>query len=559
MLTKRRLSRTSSLTLIVAAALCLLEVGSAFGAMPLDPALIPKFTDPLIIPPAMPRTGKIKQQAGKNIEYYEIAVRQFQQQVLPTGLPMTTVWSYGSVNHPWTFNYPAFTIEAKWRKPVRVKWINDLVDTGGNFLPHLLPVDQTLHWANPPGGLADRDKRGTDPNVYVGPVPIITHVHGAHTFEESDGYPEAWYLPAASDIPPSYATVGSKYSDFNAEFQTRYNEVPWEPGTAMFQYANDQRATTLWYHDHTLGMTRVNVYAGPAGFYIIRGGPDDAVIGTLPGPAPGPARTPAPRGMQYYEIPIVIQDRSFNADGSLSYPDNRAFFEGLNTPPTVPYLDIPFIPAAGCTGDSDVSPIWLPEFFGNTIVVNGRTWPFQNVEARRYRFRLLNGCNSRFLILQFDTPVPFWQIGADGGFLAAPVDLTLANAGQLLLGPAERADVIVDFTNVPAGTTVTLLNLGPDEPFGGGIPGVDFPPADPTTTGQVLEFRVVAATGPDTSTPPNQLVLPPVVPLVPTVLTPRQISLNEEESKTVFVTEDANGSIILHHTIWSDCGHAGDA
>jgi spore coat protein A len=339
--------------------------------------------------------------------------------------------------------------------------------------------------------------------------------------------------------------VGSKYSDFNIEFQTRYSELPWEAGTAMFQYANDQRATTLWYHDHTLGMTRVNVYAGPAGFYIIRGGPDDAVIGTLPGPAPGPAQTPAPPGMQYYEIPIVIQDRSFNDDGSLFYPDNRAFFEGLNTPPTVPYLDIPFIPAAGCTGDSDVSPIWLPEFFGNTIVVNGRTWPFHIVEARRYRFRLLNGCNSRFLILQFDTPVPFWQIGADGGFLAAPVDLTLANASQLLLGPAERADVIVDFTNVPAGTTVTLLNLGPDEPFGGGIPGVDFPPADPTTTGQVLEFRMVAATGPDTSTPPNQLVLPPVVPLVPTVATPRQISLNEEESKTVFVAEDANGSIIL--------------
>jgi spore coat protein A len=542
---KQIVARVPALAWVMFTLFVMCNVGYVLAVEPLDPGDIPKYVDPLVIPPAMPRTGKIKQKAAKNIEYYEIAVRQFQQQVLPTGFPMTTVWSYGSVNHPWTFNYPAFTIEAKWRKPVRVKWINDLVNPTGNYLSHLLPVDQTLHWANPPGGLADRDKRGTDPNAYTGPVPIITHVHGAHTFEESDGYPEAWYLPAASDIPSSYAAVGSKYSDFNIEFQARYSELPWEAGTAMFQYANDQRATTLWYHDHTLGMTRVNVYAGPAGFYIIRGGPDDAVIGTLPGPAPGPAQTPAPPGMQYYEIPIVIQDRSFNDDGSLFYPDNRAFFEGLNTPPTVPYLDIPFIPAAGCIGDSDVSPIWLPEFFGNTIVVNGRTWPFHIVEARRYRFRLLNGCNSRFLILQFDTPVPFWQIGADGGFLAAPVDLTLANASQLLLGPAERADVIVDFTNVPAGTTVTLLNLGPDEPFGGGIPGVDFPPADPTTTGQVLEFRMVAATGPDTSTPPNQLVLPPVVPLVPTVATPRQISLNEEESKTVFVAEDANGSIIL--------------
>jgi len=545
MVTKQFYPKATVWFLILVVILCASDAGYIFAAAPLDPLTIPKFMDPLIIPPAMPRTSKIKQKAAKNIEYYEIAVRQFQQQVLPTGLPMTTVWSYGSVNHPWTFNYPAFTIETKYNKPVRVKWINDLVDANNNYLPHLLPVDQTLHWANPPGGLADRDKRGTDPNPYVGPVPIITHVHGAHTFEESDGYPEAWYLPAANDIPPGYAAVGSMYSDFNIEFQTRYNELPWEPGTATFQYSNNQRATTLWYHDHALGMTRVNVYAGPAGFYIIRGGPDDAVIGTLPGPAPGPARKPALPPRPYYEIPIVIQDRSFNDDGSFFYPDNRAFFEGLNTPPTVPYLDIPFIPDAACAGLSDVSPIWQPEFFGNTMVVNGRTWPFQNVEARRYRFRLLNGCGSRFLILEFDTPVPFWQIGADGGFLLAPVDLTVANAGQLLLGPAERADVIVDFTNVPPGTMVTLLNLGPDEPFGGGVPGMDFPPADPNTTGQVMQFRVAAATGADMSTPPGQLVLPPIVPLVPTVVAPRQISLNEEESITVFVTEDANGSIVL--------------
>jgi spore coat protein A len=509
------------------------------AAVPLDPAGIPKFVQPLVIPPAMPRTNKVKQKGAKNIEYYEIAVRQFQQQILPAGYPMTTVWSYGSINHPGSFNYPAFTIEAKYNKPVRVKWINDLLDAAGNYLPHILPVDQTLHWANPPGGTMGRDMRGDDPAPYTGPVPIITHVHGAHVYEESDGYPEAWYLPAANNIPAGYATGGSVYDTFNGEYQARYGDTAWLPGTAVFHYPNLQRATTLWYHDHTLGMTRVNVYAGPAGFYIIRGGNSDAVVGTLPGPAPALGDPP---GMIYYEIPIVIQDRSFNADGSLFYPDNRAFFEGL----LPAQLQIPFIPDPACDGlISDVSAIWQPEFFGNTMVVNGNTWPFLDVEQRRYRFRFLNGCNSRFLILRFSDPlVQVWQIGAEGGFLPAPLDINLVNAGQLLIGPAERADVIVDFTNVPIGTAVTLLNIGPDEPFGGGVPGVDFDPADPATTGQVMAFNVIAAVSPDLSTPPAQLILPPIVPLAAATNT-RQISLNEEESQTVRVITDAAGNVVL--------------
>ena len=147
-------------------------------------------------------------------------------------------------------------------------------------------------------------------------------------------------------------------------------------------------------------------------------------------------------------------------NGSLFYPDTRAFFDGITGP---------YIP------DSDISPMWNPEFFGNTIMVNGNTWPIQTVEQRRYRLRFLNGCQSRFLILDFDeiTGVEVWQIGNEGGFLAAPVNLTGANGKRLLMGLAERADLIVDFTNVPAGDHV-LRNVGPDEPFGGGIPGVDF-------------------------------------------------------------------------------------
>lgn len=537
-----------------------LAAPSAFSAsLPggsLDPTLVPKYQAPLVIPPAMPRTGKVKQKKAKNIDYYEIAVRQFRQQILPAPLPPTTVWSYGNAADPTpavapsatsSFNYPAFTIEAKWRKPVRVKWINDLMDpVTGNYLPHLLPVDQTLHWANPPqvckDGTPRTDCRGTSQQPYTGPVPMIVHVHGAETTEDSDGYPEAWYLPAANDIDPAYATGGSFYDTFRGSSPIG---ADWAPGSAVFQYPNDQEATTLWYHDHSLGMTRQNVYAGPAGFFLLRGGPGDMVLdaatglpATLPGPAPSLGDPP---GLTYYEIPIVIQDRSFNADGELFYPDNRAFFEGL----APPQLQIPFIPEnavypGGLTLQSDVSPIWNPEFFGNTMVVNGTTWPYLNVEPRRYRLRLLNGSNSRFLIVKMDNGMPFWQIGAEQGFLPAPVMLP-----DLLIGPAERADVIVDFTGMAAGTTITMLNLGPDEPFGGGIPGVDFDPSDPGTTGQVMQFRVTAAVYPDPSTPVAQLLLPapPVLPAVANAT--RTITLNEEESATVFVSEDAGGNIVL--------------
>jgi FtsP/CotA-like multicopper oxidase with cupredoxin domain len=162
------------------------------------------------------------------------------------------------------------------------------------------------------------------------------------------------------------------------------------------------------------------------------------------------------------------------------------------------------------------------------IMVNGNTWPFQTVEQRRYRFRFLNGCQSRFLILDFnDVPgVEVWQIGNEGGFLAAPVHLTADHGNRLLLGLAERADVIVDFTNVPVGSHV-LGNVGPDEPFGGGVPGADFEPADPSSTGQVLEFRVVPAVDVDDSTPPQFLQLPALVPLPPETVT-RPLALIEK-------------------------------
>jgi FtsP/CotA-like multicopper oxidase with cupredoxin domain len=485
----------------------------------------------------MPKEGTIG-----NVDYYEIAVRQFQQKLLSTGTPLinnltgkTTVWGYGAADNSSTFSYPARTIEAKVNRPVRVKWINDLKDSHDNYLKHLLPIDQTLHWANPPqdcidamvmmSGMKHPDCRGKSPAPYTAPVPIITHLHGAHVQPDSDGYPEAWYLPNADNIPSGYAIKGSNYDQIPG--------APFKKGEAVFQYPNNQRATTLWYHDHALGMTRANVYTGLAGFYLIRDSNTD----------------PSGLPKDGFEIPLAIQDKSFNSDGSMFFPDNRAFFEGLNTFPTVPYLNIPFIPDTTLTGgQSDVSPIWNPEFFGNTILVNGKTWPKMNVEQRRYRFRILNADDTRVLILKIVsnplaerpvTPaVPFWQIGADGGFLPKPM-----KQDELLVAGAERFDVIVDFTNVPKGTKLYLINEGPDEPFGGGRAPADFAASDPGTTGQVMQLTVVQRTSIDTSTKPQFLSLPSRTKLGNANKT-RTVSLNEAESETVFVITDDAGNVV---------------
>lgn len=539
-----------------------LKAQAAIPGGTLDPLALPKFVTPLLIPPVMPKAGTIKQKGGKSADYYEISMKQISEQILPAGFPATTVWGYGSVNGAGSknpvmlHNAPSLTIEAQAGRPVRIKWINDLKDpVTGAYLPHLLPVDPTLHWANPAGGAGGRDTRplfDVTPNPYTGPVPTVSHVHGAvGVGDESDGYAEAWYLPNASNIPAGYATEGTWYNFFKGKASTGYGAT-WGPGFATFQYPNLNRASTIWYHDHALGMTRLNVYAGPAGFYIIRGGPDGdkAVLDTrtgLPAVLPGPAPKEGdkfPSNKAYYEIPIAIQDRAFNTDGSLFYPDTREFFDGATA----------FVP--GYLPATDLSPIWNPEFFGNTIMVNGATWPFLNVEQRRYRFRFLNGCQSRFLILGFASipGVEVWQIGNEGGFLAAPVNLT-AMGNQLLMGLAERADLIVDFTNVPVGNYV-LGNLGPDEPFGGGIPGLDFPVADPASTGMIMQFNVVPPLSPDTTTPPMFLQLPAIIPLPASTVT-RPLALLEEMSSfwdgpAAAMLGNVDNTGMAMHQMWMD-------
>jgi spore coat protein A len=446
-------------------------------AQVINPTTIPKYVTPLFIMPAMPRV-----RLGTRDEY-SVANRQISQQILPPGFPRTAVFGWGSTTDSRTFHSPGFTIEARVNRPTQVTWRNQLMDSSGNFLPSLTTVDPTLHWANPPGGVAGRDSTPSftsTPPPYRGPIPFVVHHHGSRDFQESDGYPEAWFLPPARNIPNGFARVGSLYDQFKEEARQRWG-VFWQPGSAIFVYPNDQPAGTNWMHDHSLGMTRNNVYSGQVCYFLLRGGSRDLPAGVLPGPAP---QIGDPPGTRYYEIPIVLQDKSFNNNGSLFFPASRT--EAGDT-------QGPFIP------QTDIPPYWNPVFLANTIVVNGNTWPFLEVEPRRYRFRFLAAAGIRPWVLKIVTDplaprpapaaLPMWLIGSDGGYLARPVQLA-----QLPINTAERYDVIVDFTGLTPGTRLFLSNEG------GG--------SDPATTGQIMQFRVVPLTSRDTSTPPAQLTLP---------------------------------------------------
>jgi spore coat protein A len=230
------------------------------------------------------------------------------------------VWGYGTATQSPT--YPGRTIETTVNTPITVRWTNNLLDDFGQPLPHLLPVDTSLHWAQPN-------------NYPYSGVPVVTHLHGGHSESASDGLPEFWFTPGFAETGPQW--VKETYS-----------------------YENDQRAATLWYHDHALGITRLNVYAGMAGFYLLRDGQDTG----LPDNSLG-----LPAGK--YEVPVVIQDRMFTEDGQLYYPSEPEV-EGAPAPSV------------------------LPEFFGDHILVNGQAWPVLDVEPTVYRFRLLNGSDSRF-------------------------------------------------------------------------------------------------------------------------------------------------------------------
>jgi FtsP/CotA-like multicopper oxidase with cupredoxin domain len=219
-------------------------------------------------------------------------------------------------------------------------------------------------------------------------------------------------------------------------------EEPTDPNAAVYNYPNLQPPGTLWYHDHSLGLTRINVLAGLAGFYFIRD-PADQVAPLLPSGK--------------YEVPLVLQDRSFNVDGSIWFPS-----EGAN-----PYLH----------------PYWASEYVGNTIMVNGAVWPKLDVDSGEYRFRVLDGSNARFYNLYFSNHMQFTVIGTDGSYLRQAVKVS-----NLLIGPGERYDILVDFSSLQPGAEVLLLNNAV-------APYPDGPKTDPDTEGQVMKFTVTSSEG----------------------------------------------------------------
>jgi spore coat protein A, manganese oxidase len=360
----------------------------------LDAVTHPKFQNPV------PSPAKIN--VGATTTIMQMAQRtQWLGLVSPTNAQLqTNVWGYGL--NGGTVSYPGPTLVANSNSLANVEWRNNLPNT------HLLPVDNSYHKAMPA----------------VSGTPTVVHLHGAHVEAASDGNPEAWYTP-------NYAEKGGAWTK------------------NVYSYDNSQEGATLWYHDHALGMTRLNVYAGLAGFYELNDANDLAV--SLP--------------RNQYDRELVVQDKMFDNVGNLFFPSN---------PPT----------------PTSPTPSGQPEFFGNFILVNGMVWPFMNVEPRKYRLRMLNGSDSRVYVFGLSNGASFLKISTDGGKLNQPVSIT-----QLTLAPGERSDIIVDFSTMN-GQQVTLLNTGPDAPFG----NPTSPLSDPLTTGQIMRFNVnqtLNATVPD--------------------------------------------------------------
>ena len=385
---------------------------------------------------------------GRNGGTFTIGVTQFSQWLGLTDPSTnqhlnTTVWGYNG-------SYPGPTILAKKDVPLQVLWRNNLVNSDNQPLPHLLPIDTSIDWAFE-----------HDPNWRNYGVPIVPHLHGGHTESASDGLPDAWFTPG-------FAKKGRGFvkGDVNP-----------------YLYANDQEAATIWYHDHASGVTRLNVYAGLAGYYLITDQNEMNLQASNNLPAPP------------YDLGLAIQDRMFTSNGALFYP-------------------------SAPEEETDPDPSTLPEMFGDFILVNGMTWPVLDVEPRQYRFRLLNGSDSRFYNLFFSTAQQFIQIGSDQGLLPAPVTLN-----QLLIAPGERKDVILDFSRPELWGQTIIMKNNAKAPY----PRGEAP--DPQTTGRIMAFRVSKPLNSTYNLTAVPMSLRPPITRLQTNLYPRKLILFEAEDE----------------------------
>ena len=466
----------------------------AFSQSPLN---IRKFVVPLPglgptgIPALTPKTA-LDPKTGLVTDFYSIQMAQFTQQLHPDLPGATKLWGYSDAANP-VQRYLGGAIVAQKGRPIKLKVKNKLPNC------HPLPVDNSIMGA-------EKDQQVNR---------AVVHLHGGFTPWTSDGTPFSWFTPAGGPVGQTFLNPGD------------------EKGSAEYYYTNDQSARLVWYHDHAMGITRLNAYAGLASAYIIRDDVETKLInsGVIPS----------------NEVPLIIQDKTFvngkdpnyiwGKKGDLWYPylyeknsetnpnQGRWEYGPLAIPPAIiGHQNLP-APAAE-----------IPEFFSDTMLVNGTCYPFLEVQPRHYRFRILNGSQARFYNLQLyyadasgaeaNTAKPgprMIQIGTEGGFLPFPValnnppaqiafDPVTGNATRytLLLAPAERADIVIDFSNVPLGARLMMYNdapapfpcgdprndyitNGPDQSTIGGAPSTK--PGMGPNSQTLMQFRVVPRVG----------------------------------------------------------------
>ena len=303
----------------------------------LNPTSLVKFVDALPVPSIARAAGQRVHPAypNRSLPYYRMEMQAFRAK-LHRDLPPTPMWGYNGSS-------PGPTIETRRGEPLLIEWANALPTK------HFLPIDHTIHGA-------EKDKPL---------VRAVTHVHGARVPAGSDGWPEDWYIPGKS---------------------------------VQYHYPSVQDAATLWYHDHAMGITRLNIYAGLFGAFNVHDGDEQALN--------------LPSGD--YDLPLILCDRLIAKDGQLYYP--------VSDDPSAP---------------------WVSECHGNAVLCNGKLYPYFEVEPRRYRLRLINVANTSFFDLSLSHGHAFQQIASDQGLLSAPLERS-----RIELYPAERAEVIVDFSGM---------------------------------------------------------------------------------------------------------------
>jgi spore coat protein A, manganese oxidase len=376
----------------------------------LDPDKLSPYVDPLPFPEIAKPSGlrPSPEDASIKLPYYRMPMRAMEYKV-HRDLPATRVWGFGSSS-------PGPTFETRSNQGLIVEWVNELPPR------HFLPIDHSLHGAE----------------AKLPEVRSVIHLHGGKTPPSSDGYPEHWFVPGKS---------------------------------ATFHYPNRQDAAMLFYHDHTMGINRLNIYAGLQGMFFIRDEAEDALK--------------LPQGK--YEIPLLVYDRFLLPDGQLEYP--------VSAKPGSP---------------------WVPEVFGNAILVNGKLSPYLDVEPRKYRLRLMNGSNGRFYRFSLGKLLPFQQIGTEQGLLPAPVTTQRA-----VMAPGERIDFVFDFS-AHAGENILLHS----DSF------------------EIMQFRVAAKGVADTSSLPPALRTYARIPESQAVKT-RRLTLDERMDPV-----QQSMGMLLNNTPW---------